>query len=102
MQAPSLGREDTLEEGMATHSSTLAWRIPWTQMFPDMPGSLEGTTHVAHLEFPRVDGLILRCAGKAGNPFQTMQGNRHSCRDQEGRWGSDEVVHFSNTTVQKH
>ena len=51
-----------------------------------------GTTPVAHLEFPRVDGLILRCAGKAGNPFQTTQGNRHSCRDQEGRRGSDEVV----------
>ena len=27
----SLGREDPLEEGMATHSSTLAWRIPWTE-----------------------------------------------------------------------
>ena len=27
----SLGREDPLEKGMATHSSILAWRIPWTQ-----------------------------------------------------------------------
>jgi len=27
----SLGQEDTLEEGMATHSSILAWRIPWTE-----------------------------------------------------------------------
>ena len=27
----SLGREDPLEKGMATHSSTLAWRIPWTE-----------------------------------------------------------------------
>ena len=27
---PSLGREDTLEKGKATHSSILAWRIPWT------------------------------------------------------------------------
>ena len=27
----SLGQEDTLEEGMFTHSSTLAWRIPWTE-----------------------------------------------------------------------
>ena len=27
----SLGWEDPLEEGMATHSSTLAWRIPWTE-----------------------------------------------------------------------
>ena len=26
-----LGQEDALEEGMATHSSILAWRIPWTE-----------------------------------------------------------------------
>ena len=51
-----------------------------------------GTTHVARLECPRETGLILSCAGKAGNPFQTTQGNRLSCRDQEGRRGSDEVV----------
>jgi len=28
---PFLGREDPLEKGMATHSSILAWRIPWTE-----------------------------------------------------------------------
>ena len=28
---PSLGQEDPLEKGMITHSSILAWRIPWTQ-----------------------------------------------------------------------
>ena len=28
---PSLGQEDPLEEEMATHSSILAWRIPWTE-----------------------------------------------------------------------
>ena len=28
---PSLGREAPLEKGMATHSSILAWRIPWTE-----------------------------------------------------------------------
>ena len=27
---PSLGWEDPLEEGMAAHSSILAWRVPWT------------------------------------------------------------------------
>ena len=27
----SLGREDPIEEGMAVHSSILAWRIPWTE-----------------------------------------------------------------------
>ena len=31
MQVQALGREDPLEEGMATHSSILAWRIPWTE-----------------------------------------------------------------------
>jgi len=30
-QISSLGREDPLEDGMATHSSILAWRIPWTE-----------------------------------------------------------------------
>ena len=31
MQVRSWGREDPLEEKMATHSSILAWRIPWTE-----------------------------------------------------------------------
>ena len=30
-QVPSLGREDPLEKGMATHSNVLAWRIPWAE-----------------------------------------------------------------------
>ena len=30
-QVRSLGREDPLEKEMATHSSTLAWKIPWTE-----------------------------------------------------------------------
>ena len=30
-QVQSLGQEVPLEKGMATHSSILAWRIPWTQ-----------------------------------------------------------------------
>ena len=34
-----------------------------------------------HLEFPQETSLILRFAGKAGNPVQTTQGNRLSCRD---------------------
>ena len=37
MQVRSLGREDPLEEGMATHSSLLAWRIPG----PEEPGGLQ-------------------------------------------------------------
>ena len=31
MWVRSLGQEDTLEEGTATHSSILGWRIPWTE-----------------------------------------------------------------------
>ena len=27
----SLGQEDPMEKGMATHSSTLTWRVPWTE-----------------------------------------------------------------------
>ena len=33
MQVQSLGREDPLEKEMATHFSTLAWEIPWTEEF---------------------------------------------------------------------
>ena len=36
-QFRSLGQEDLLEEGMATDSSILAWRIPWTEE----PGQLQ-------------------------------------------------------------
>ena len=37
MQVQSLGQEDPLEEEMATHSSILAWEIPWTEE----PGGLQ-------------------------------------------------------------
>ena len=42
----SLGREDTLEKEMATHYSTLAWKIPWTEE----PGRLQsmGSQRVGH------------------------------------------------------
>ena len=36
-QVGSLGQEDPLEKGMATHSSILAWRAPWTEE----PGRLQ-------------------------------------------------------------
>ena len=41
----SLGGEDPLEEGVATHSSVLAWRVPWTEE----PGRLHtGLQRVGH------------------------------------------------------
>ena len=41
-----MDQEDTLEEGMATHSSILAWRIPWTEE----PGRLQsiGSQRAGH------------------------------------------------------
>ena len=40
--------------------------------------------------------------GKAGNPFQTTQGNRLSCRDQEGRRGSEEAVPGPSVSTPEH
>ena len=39
-QVRSLGREDPLEKGMATHSSILAWRTPWKEEPEPKPGAL--------------------------------------------------------------
>ena len=46
MRVRSLGLEDPLEEGGATHSSVLAWRVPWTEE----PGGLKsmGSQRVRH------------------------------------------------------
>ena len=46
MRVPSLGGKDPLEKEMATHSSILAWRIPWTEE----PGGLWliGSQRVGH------------------------------------------------------
>ena len=46
MQVQSLGQEDALEEGMATHSNILAWRVSW----PEEPGDLQsvGSPRVGH------------------------------------------------------
>ena len=42
-QVPSLGREDPLEEGVAAHSSILAWGVPWTEE----PGGYSPRGHTA-------------------------------------------------------
>ena len=57
MQVWSLGQEDLLEEEMGTHSSTLAWRIPWTKE-PGGLQSMESQTvghdwsNLAYTQFP--------------------------------------------------
>ena len=57
-QVRSLGQEDPLEEGMATHSSILAWRIPWT----GEPGGLQSVGSQSHThtkEIPTRESLTL-------------------------------------------
>ena len=50
----SLGWEDPLEKGMATHSSILAWRIPWTE-----ERSLAGYSPLGLKVLDTTDGLTL-------------------------------------------
>jgi len=50
-QVQSLGQEDPLEKGMATHSSILAWEIPWTER------SLAGYNSWGHKELETTEGL---------------------------------------------
>ena len=64
----SLDREDPLEKEMATHSSTLAWKIPWMEE----PGGLQswgceesGTTERLHFHFS-----LSRIGEGNGNPLQ--------------------------------
>ena len=97
---PTLGDPmDGSLPGSEVHGIFQARILEWAAIFFSRGSSqprdqtlVRGTSHVASLEFPPETGLTLRCARKAGNPFQTKQGNRLSCRDQEGRRGSDEVV----------
>ena len=92
----SLGREDPLEKEMAPHSSTLAWKIPWTEE----PGRLQsmGSRRVghdcshgwaeAHLLLPRgVCGWALFPPGSPG----FLGGWRQS----EGRGGTCHTAHAS-------
>ena len=62
----SLGREDPLEKEMATHSSILAWRIPWTEK----PGRLQsmGLQRVRHDAF-----CIPRCKGMSVFVFENTK-----------------------------
>ena len=63
----SLGREDLLEKEMATHSSILAWRIPWTKEPGGLPRVYEESDRTERLHFH----FSLSCFGEEnGNPLQ--------------------------------
>ena len=52
----SMGLEDPLEKEMATHSSILAWRIPWMEEIGGLQsmGSQRDTTERLHFQFTRI------------------------------------------------
>ena len=49
-RVPSLGQEDPLEKEMATHSSILAWKVPWTEK----PGGLQSGVTKSHTRLSKV------------------------------------------------
>ena len=61
-RVPSLGQEDPLEKGMATHSSILAWRIPWREepdrLYP-VHGIAKSRTQLSDLHFQSHGGLSM-------------------------------------------
>ena len=67
MQVLSLGWEDPLEEGLATHSSILAWRIPWTEE----PGGLQsiGLHRIGHAWSDLAHPQAIAAEGN-GSPLQ--------------------------------
>ena len=72
MRVQSLAREDPLEKGMATHSSVLAWRIPWTEG----PGGLQstGSQRVSHdlIDSAHIDQIVVSpTAGPAAQHAQS-------------------------------
>ena len=85
-RVPSLGQEDPLEVGMATHSSTLAWGTPWTEE----PGGLQsvgsqrvGRAWVTHVHSPGVaDARGQRHQGLVdGNSSQNGSEKASECQD---------------------
>ena len=64
MQVQSLGWEDPLEEGMATHSSILAWKIPWREE----PGRLQSIVNWSNLAHTHTGEEASRCY-RSGPPL---------------------------------
>ena len=77
-QVQSLGREDPMEEEMVTHSSILAWEMPWTEE-PDRPqfmGSRKSQTSAEHTHPWGEDRVTRR--GQPYNSFRRVAGPNSS------------------------
>ena len=71
----SLGQEDPLEEGSATHSNILAWRIPWTEEPGGLPSM--GLQRVRH------NGNSWAQQRELGNKFKVTAFSRNCCLDSQ-------------------
>ena len=60
-QVLSLGQEDPLEKGMATHSSLLAWRIPWTEAAVHGVAQSQAVLNCSHTLLQRYGSHGLLC-----------------------------------------
>ena len=84
MRVWSLGHEDPLEEEMTTHSSILAWRIPWTEM----PGRLQyiGSQSVCHdwthTHTSSVSSVVRRRASWLHTGLSHLEADRQACNSQ--------------------
>ena len=76
----SLGQEEPLEKEMATHSSILAWRIPWTEE----PGGLQsmGSQRVGHDGATSLTFTFAVCTGER----ETLR-ERERSKEREDGWG---------------
>ena len=72
-----MSQEDPLDEGMATHSSILAWRIPWTEV----PGGLQSMglqragyswSNLAHRHFMLIEIIILNGAMERDSTYKPI------------------------------
>ena len=63
MQVRSLGWEDALEEGMATHASILAWRIPKER------GTWRATVHGVTKELDMTERMSTHISSRLGHPY---------------------------------
>ena len=67
-QVQSLGGEDPLEKEMATHSSTLAWKIPWTEE----PGRLQSSSVTSRVQIFSTSWTVARQAPLSSTISQNL------------------------------
>ena len=84
---PSLGQEDSLERGMATHSSVLAWEVPWTEESDGLQSA--GLQRVRHCKASQTFTFIISSIAREQQVLETATGK---CRwnvsvGGHGRWG---------------